>query len=181
MAGNPKHAQLVTDHLRTSVEAAAPITRAGHGRTMILTGGLGLLFVGLFGGKAGPGEIKVSGRTWLALLPSSFALIGADSLRGRPKGEPFARISYAEVAANRAEAADDDGAGAGDAARRPRLPLRDPPPRHRQGRRRGDRAAARPLRHAGRRGRRGRLTARHSSPAATRAPSSAREWTSSLR
>lgn len=99
MAGNPKQAQLVTDHLRTPVEAAAPITRSGHARTMILTGGLGLLFVGLLGGKAGPGEIKVPGRTWLALLPSSFALIGADALRGRPKDEPFARISYAEVAA----------------------------------------------------------------------------------
>lgn len=99
MAGNRKQAQIVTDHLHTPVEAAAPITRAGHAKLMILTGGLGVLFAGLLGGKAKPGEIKVPGRTWLALMPGSFALIGSDPLRGRPKGDAFARISYAEVAA----------------------------------------------------------------------------------
>lgn len=99
MAGYPKHARIASDHLHTPVEAATAITRAGHARTMVWTGGLGLIAVALFQRKPAPGELKVPGRTWLTLLPGSFVLIGADPLRGRPRGEPFARISCREVAA----------------------------------------------------------------------------------
>ncbi len=66
---------------------------------MVWTGGIGVLVAGLFGRKPSPERIVVPGRTWLMLLPGSFALTGADPLRGRPRGEPFARISYREVAA----------------------------------------------------------------------------------
>jgi hypothetical protein len=99
MAGHAKNARIVSEHLQTPVDAATTITRAGQAKVMVCTGGIGLLALALFGRRAGPNEIAVRGRTWLALLPDSFVLLGSDLLRGRPRREPIAAISYREVAA----------------------------------------------------------------------------------
>ncbi|MDO8186538.1 hypothetical protein Q5424_28395 [Conexibacter sp. JD483] len=99
MAGHAKNARIVSAHLHTQVDAATTITRAGQAKVMVCTGGIGLLAIALFGRKPAANEIAVRGRTWLALLPESFVLIGSDPLRGRPRKEPIASISYREVAA----------------------------------------------------------------------------------
>jgi hypothetical protein len=51
--------------------------------------------------RSGPagGPIAVTKNSILALEPDSFALVGIDLLLGRPKGEPYAKVPYTDVAA----------------------------------------------------------------------------------
>jgi len=95
----------MSKHLGTQVDAACGIAKPGATITGALSAGVG----GAVGAAAAAAttnrsdpagaDIAVSKNSILALEPDCFDLVGIDLLLGRPKGEPYARVPYADVAA----------------------------------------------------------------------------------
>jgi hypothetical protein len=105
MAGKAKYADQMSKHLGTQVDGACGIAKPGSTMTGALTVGVGgavgaaaAAAAGSRGGPAPAGDIAVTRNSILALEPDCFDLVGIDALLGRPKGEPYAKVPYADVA-----------------------------------------------------------------------------------
>ncbi len=98
MAGKSAHAQKLSNHLGTPIEAACMINKPGATATMAVGGVVGLAAGAVATRKAATDEIKVVTNGWLAVGPRSFALVKGDKFLGNPKGEPFAQVDYDDVA-----------------------------------------------------------------------------------
>lgn len=101
MPGSEKKAQRLAKHLNEQVDAACTVTRPGAavaqaGAAVGGAIGAGLAQVGK-GGGGGAGDISIGRGAWLGLGPDGFTLTGIDLLMGNPKGDPIARVAYAEV------------------------------------------------------------------------------------
>jgi hypothetical protein len=98
MAGKAKFAEQMAKHLGEPIEAACPITRPG-GTTAQIGGTVG----GVAGvaiasaGKSKGSDVQIGQFAWLGLGPDHF-VITQSSMMGKPKGDPLARVAYAEVA-----------------------------------------------------------------------------------
>ncbi len=97
MAGKDNHAQKLSNHLGTAIDAACMINKPGATATVAVAGVVGMAASAVATRKAATDEIKVVTNGWLALGPRSFALVKGDKFLGNPKGEPFAQIDYADV------------------------------------------------------------------------------------
>jgi hypothetical protein len=105
MAGKAKYADRMSKHLGTQVDGACGIAKPGSTMTGALSAGVGgavgaaaAAAASSRGGSAPAGDVAVKGNSILALEPDCFDLVGIDLLLGRPKGEPYAKIPYADVA-----------------------------------------------------------------------------------
>jgi hypothetical protein len=106
VAGKAKYADRLSKHLGTQVDGACGIAKPGSTMNGALTVGVGgavgaaaSVAVASRKGSAPDGDIAVKRNSILAVEPDCFDLVGIDNLLGRPKGEPFARVPYADVAA----------------------------------------------------------------------------------
>ena len=98
MAGKPKHAQQLSNHLNAPIDAACMIDKPGSVKTMAIGGVVGSAAKSAIDRRGRGEELRVDKNGWLALGVDSFALVHGDAFLGRPKGEPIAQIRYAEVA-----------------------------------------------------------------------------------
>jgi hypothetical protein len=97
MAGKASHAQRLAAHLGSPVDAACMINKPGAAATVALAGVAGMAASAALAKRAAADEIKVVTNGWLAVGPTSLALVKGDKFLGKPKGDPFAEIDYAEV------------------------------------------------------------------------------------
>ncbi|HUO69351.1 MAG TPA: hypothetical protein VMU39_01130 [Solirubrobacteraceae bacterium] len=98
MAGKTNHAQKLSAHLGTPIDAACVINKPGATATVVVAGVVGMAASATATRRGADGEIKVITNGWLAVGPRSFALVKGDKFLGNPKGEPFAEIDYTDVA-----------------------------------------------------------------------------------
>lgn len=103
MAGKEKFAKRLAELLGAPVEAACPVVKPGSTMATAMTAGVG----GAVGAAAATvasqrggtgGEIAVTGTSWLGVGPDRLTLNKGDMLLGRPKGEPYAVVPYADIA-----------------------------------------------------------------------------------
>jgi hypothetical protein len=98
MAGRPKHAQLLTDHLDERIDSALH-DHAARATARVTIGGV----VGdAAGARIGRREqqdnaIAFQSNGWLALGEDAFTLVRRDR-SNRPTGDPIARVAYSDVA-----------------------------------------------------------------------------------
>ncbi len=102
MAGKAKYAEKLSKHLNSPVEAACVVSRPGSTTATAVTAGIG----GAVGAAAATAasrradtgaDIAVDGNVALALGPDGFSLVKLDIWLGRPKGEAYAHVPYADV------------------------------------------------------------------------------------
>jgi hypothetical protein len=103
MSGKSKHAERLAKHLNEPVDAACAVSRPGSAAGQVAGGVGGLAGVAASGGlrvkgKAVGNDINVGTISWLGLGPTGFTLTKGDNVFGKPKGEPFERLAYSEVA-----------------------------------------------------------------------------------
>lgn len=105
MAGKAKYAAQMAKHFGTAVDGACGIAKPGSTMTGALSAGVGgavgaaaATVASSRGGGPGVGEIAVTQNSILALEPDCFDLVGIDLLMGKPKGDPYAKVPYADVA-----------------------------------------------------------------------------------
>jgi hypothetical protein len=101
MPGKAKSADRLGKHLNEQVDAACVVTRPGAAASqagMNVGGAIGAGISSMGGRKGGVGDIDAGTNSWLGLGPAEFTLTKGDKLWGKPKGEPFARIAYGDVA-----------------------------------------------------------------------------------
>jgi len=100
MAGKTKHAERLAKSIGVQIDAACAISRAGASASMMSAG------VGAVGAVVGTAmsnrgnktsDIQFGSVSWLALGEEWFWFVKGDMLWGKPKGEPFAELSYYEV------------------------------------------------------------------------------------
>jgi hypothetical protein len=97
MAGKASHAEKLSNHLGTEIDAACMINKPGATATLAVGGLVGMAASAAATKKATNGEIKVVTNGWLAVAPTWFALVGGDKFLGNPKGEPYAQIRFDDV------------------------------------------------------------------------------------
>jgi hypothetical protein len=98
MAGKNKHAELLAKHLNAPVDAACMINKTGAAATMAIGGLVGTAAKSAIDRRKDGEELRVDTNGWIALEPDAFTLVKGDKFLGRPKGDPVARIAYADVA-----------------------------------------------------------------------------------
>jgi hypothetical protein len=98
MPGKPSHAEKLARHLDRPVDAACMINKPGATTTVAVGGLVGMAASAVATRRPTGEEIKVITNGWLAVSPDSFALVGGDKFLGNPKGEPFAELSFDDVA-----------------------------------------------------------------------------------
>jgi hypothetical protein len=105
MAGKAKYAEKMAKHLGTPVDAACGVAKPGSTMAGAMTigvgGAVGAVAATAASSRAGGAvgsDIAITKNCILALEPESFDFVGIDLLLGRPKGEPFAHVAYADVA-----------------------------------------------------------------------------------
>ena len=97
MAGKSSHAQKLSNHLGTEIDAACMINKPGATATVAVGGVIGMAASAAATKRASNGEIKVVTNGWLAIAPTWFALVNGDKFLGNPKGEPYAQIRFDDV------------------------------------------------------------------------------------
>jgi len=97
MAGKPKHARQLANHLNAPVDAACVINKPGATATMAIAGVAGAAAKAAKDRRGRGEELRVDKNGWLALCPDWFSLVYGDAFLGRPKGDTIAQIRYADV------------------------------------------------------------------------------------
>jgi hypothetical protein len=97
MAGKAGHAQKLSRHLGTPVEAACMINKPGATATLTVGGFAAVAASAVATKRPQAEEIKVVTNGWLAVCQGWLALVKGDKFMGNPKGDPFAEIRFEDV------------------------------------------------------------------------------------
>lgn len=101
MAGKLKHAERLSKSIGVPIDGACAVSRAGAA-TSLMSAGIGGAVGAVVGSAMSNRGNKASDITfgsisWLALGDEWFWFVKGDMFLGKPKGEPFAEISYYDV------------------------------------------------------------------------------------